>query len=765
MPSKSKRRQRQLPSVTAGFVHKNTAKEKSDIHRKELSTLEANCNDPEAILRSLNLISKNGNLTFSSSKIDNESNIIDDNNKGTDEDGIIDSARTAELRKTLLFENLPLSNLTKKGLQKGYFVSMTDIQAQSLPYSLCKKDVLAAAKTGSGKTLSFIIPVLETLYRNNWTQMDGLGALIISPTRELALQIFKVLRTVGQYHTFSAGLLIGGKDLKEEETRVSKMNILVCTPGRLLQHMDQTANFHCDDLKMLVLDEADRILDCGFERTLNAIIDNLPSDDSRQTLLFSATQTKSIKDLARLSLSNPQFVGIYEKPKDAIPTSLIQRYLVCNLEDKIDILYSFIRTHLKSKILVFVSSCKQVQFINDMFCKLQPGTIVMSLHGKQKQQKRISIFDQFSRKQAACLICTDIAARGLDFPKVDWVIQMDCPEDIQTYIHRIGRTARYNTSGNSLLFLLPSEETGMLNEFKKGDIGDKIESILVNPSKTTSIVQNLKALCSQEPELKYLAQKSLISYVRSIYLQSNKEIFDVSKIDMDAYAKSLGLFNVPKVVFSDKSDIKNQSRKLLKLVEAMQNGDDDDVLGDDSIDVYGLKSTKLTTRVDRMFQKKNSTVLSEHYSKIRGKSIDGNEDESDDDILTLTRRDHDIDVNELVSPSENKIDLPLNHKQILKNRKKSIKQRGEGTAYIFDEEGNRVPKYAFDNLAKDEDTDALMRQHLRESARYHSDQKEQLKIQDVEDKLVAKAKSREKKINKKRKLNESNSKDDSEVEE
>ena len=130
--------------------------------------------------------------------------------------------------------------------------------------------------------------------------MDGLGAIVISPTRELAMQIFQVLRKIGKQHDFSAGLVIGGKDLGIEQERVARMNILVCTPGRLLQHMDETAGFDCDNVEMLILDEADRILDMGFQKAVNAIVENLPK--KRQTLLFSATQTKSVRDLARLSL-------------------------------------------------------------------------------------------------------------------------------------------------------------------------------------------------------------------------------------------------------------------------------------------------------------------------------------------------------------------------------------------------------------------------------------------------------------------------------
>lgn len=188
------------------------------------------------------------------------------------------------------FSDLPLCQATAAGLESSHFKKMTDIQSRAIPLALKGKDILGAARTGSGKTLAFLIPVLDNLYRHRWTELDGLGALIISPTRELALQIFEVLRKIGRHHSFSAGLVIGGRSLREERERLGKMNILVCTPGRMLQHMDQTATFDVGNLQMLVLDEADRIMDMGFQHSVDAIIEHLPCQ--RQTLLFSATQTK-----------------------------------------------------------------------------------------------------------------------------------------------------------------------------------------------------------------------------------------------------------------------------------------------------------------------------------------------------------------------------------------------------------------------------------------------------------------------------------------
>lgn len=391
-----------------------------------------------------------------------------------------------------------------KGLKKAYFTEMTDIQTRTLPLSLRGCDVLGAARTGSGKTLAFLIPVLEMLYRKKWGPADGLGALIISPTRELAIQIFEVLRKIGPFHTFSAGLVIGGKDLKQEKDRLARMNILVATPGRLLQHMDETIGFECSNLQLLVLDEADRILDMGFAKTVNAIIENVPR--SRQTMLFSATQTKRVKDLARLSLQSPEYVAVREADfEGSTPRNLEQHYMVVPLEHKLDVLYSFLRTHTSCKALVFMSSCRQVQFVHETFCKLRPGISLLALHGKQKQTKRLQIFSQFTSSQHAILFATDIAARGLDFPAVDWVVQLDAPEDVDTYIHRVGRTARYQAKGQSLLFLLPSEEKGVLENLAKKNV--PVGKIKPRESKTQSIQNQLQSFAFQEPEVKHLAQK------------------------------------------------------------------------------------------------------------------------------------------------------------------------------------------------------------------------------------------------------------------
>ncbi|KAJ0183055.1 hypothetical protein K1T71_001031 [Dendrolimus kikuchii] len=455
------------------------------------------------------------------------------------------------------FKDFPLSQKTLKGLKDNNYTFPTEIQRQAIGYALQGKDILGAAKTGSGKTLAFLIPILENLFCKKWTRLDGVGALVISPTRELAYQIYETLRKVGQNHDFSAGLIIGGQNLKFERKRMDQINILICTPGRLLQHMDENPLFDCTQLQILVLDEADRCLDLGFEATMNAIIENLPPQ--RQTLLFSATQTKSVKDLARLSLSFPTYVAPHEQAETVTPESLQQSYIVCEIDEKIGILWSFIRNHLKQKVLIFMATCKQVKYIYELFCKLRPGVSLLSLYGTLHQEKREKIYNEFCRKSNVVLFATDLASRGLDFPRVNWVIQYDCPEDVETYIHRAGRTARgIFGKGEGLLMLLPHEEN-IVNDLKKSKI--PINKISVDPSKIVAPQRKIESLLSDNTELKQSAQRAFVSYLKCVFLMKNKDIFKVQLVDTDTYARSLGLIVPPRIRFLQKYQTFDKQKK------------------------------------------------------------------------------------------------------------------------------------------------------------------------------------------------------------
>lgn len=567
------------------------------------------------------------------------------------------------------FSDLPLSQRTLQGLIGAGYLIPTEIQKAGIPISLKGHDVLGAAKTGSGKTLAFLIPVIEALWRQQWSSIDGLGALIISPTRELAYQTFEVLCKIGCKHDLSAGLIIGGKDLKHEQERIRRTNIVVCTPGRLLQHMDETPDFTCNSLQVLVLDEADRILDLGFAATLNAIIENLPEE--RQTMLYSATQTRSVQDLARLSLQDPEYIAVHENSRTSTPKGLTQSYVVCELPEKLNFLYSFIRNHIKSKILVFVSSCKQVKFIYESFRRLRPGIPLMALYGKQKQLKRVAIYNDFCKKTEAVLFATDIAARGLDIPAVHWVIQLDCPEDANTYIHRAGRTARYQKNGQSLLVLLPSEEQEMIKALEEKKI--PINRIRVNPQKLGSIQKKLEAFCAQDLEIKQWAQKSIVSYARSVFLQSNKKIFDVNQLPLDAFAQSLGLPNPPRIRF-------------LKKAEKRYGKQDDS-----QIDVIGPSS-----RLEENSGSSDEETRDEESNDARdlgnsAKMIDVSAPQ--DDLLVLKKRHIDFDPGP-----------PLKEEEIPEKEKKSRKPKSKiavakkilnknvkvNTKIVFDDEGEPV---------------------------------------------------------------------------
>lgn len=531
------------------------------------------------------------------------------------------------------FSDFPLSTNTLKGLKENGYEVPTEIQRESIGFALQGLDILGAAKTGSGKTLAFLIPVLEHLYIKKWTRLDGVGVLIITPTRELAYQIFEMLRKVGVYHDFSAGLIIGGKDLHFEKHRMHQINIVICTPGRLLQHMDENPLFDCVNMQILVLDEADRCLDMGFEQTMNSIIENLPP--KRQTLLFSATQTKSVRDLARLSLKDPKYISVHEHAKHSTPEGLIQSYVVCELNEKMAMLWSFIKNHTKHKILVFMASCKQVKYTFETLCKLRPPTALLALHGSMHQLKRMDVYRSFSSKQNVVLFATDLAARGLDFPEVNWVVQLDCPEDANTYIHRAGRTARYQKGGESLLVLMPSERDAMLQHLQEKKI--PINEIRINSAKLMNPQAKFEAFLAKDPNLKASAQRAFVAYLKSVFLMKDKSVFQIKALNTDAYARSLGLIVSPRIRFLQRQQKSAQKNTLVEEEESnsKQNG---------SSEVEILKS-----------------------SAPKGKEtfdFAGGDSESDeDDLLYIKQHDHNLEINS--DDGENMQHISHKHKKAL----------------------------------------------------------------------------------------------------
>jgi len=254
------------------------------------------------------------------------------------------------------FEVLPISDALKDALKKMKFDKMTQIQAKSIPECLAGNDLVGAAKTGSGKTLAFLVPIIELLSKVQFTRTQGTGAIVISPTRELSLQIYGVLRDLIEHAGLpqTHGLVMGGANRKAEVDRLVKgVNILVSTPGRLLDHLMNTKGFNYQRLQFLVIDEADRILDQGFEEDMHQIVKHLPRE--RQTILFSATQTRKVEDLARLSMkSNPIYTGVHDDAVLATVEGLQQGYVVCPAAQRFMLLYTFLKKNKDKKVMVSI---------------------------------------------------------------------------------------------------------------------------------------------------------------------------------------------------------------------------------------------------------------------------------------------------------------------------------------------------------------------------------------------------------------------------
>ncbi|CAG5118180.1 unnamed protein product [Candidula unifasciata] len=444
-----------------------------------------------------------------------------------------------------------VSEMTLNGVADMGFTHMTEIQHKSIPYLLEGRDLMGAAKTGSGKTLAFLIPAVELVYKCHFMPRNGTGVIIISPTRELSMQTFGVLKELLKYHHHTYGLVMGGTNRADEAKKLSKgINILVATPGRLLDHLQNTKDFLYKNLQCLIIDEADRILDMGFEEEMKQIIQLLPK--KRQTMLFSATPTRKTEDLARISLKKePFYVGVDDKKDKATVEGLEQGYVVCEPDKRFLLLFTFLKKNKKKKIMVFLSSCMAVRFYSELLNYIDLS--VMCIHGKQKQTKRTQTFFQFCNADSGILLCTDVAARGLDIPQVDWIIQYDPPDDPKEYIHRVGRTARgEGAHGNALLFLNP-QELAFLRFLRQAKV--QVNEFQFQWSKVANIQPQLEKLISKNYYLHKTAQEGFKAYVRAYASHKQKAIFDVTKLDVTKVAKSFGFAVAPYVdlqVYSSK---------------------------------------------------------------------------------------------------------------------------------------------------------------------------------------------------------------------
>ncbi|XP_022826414.1 ATP-dependent RNA helicase DDX18-like isoform X1 [Spodoptera litura] len=432
-----------------------------------------------------------------------------------------------------------LKALNSMGMEKP-----TRIQAEALPHLLQGKDLIGAAKTGSGKTLAFLIPVVDNLLKLGWSAKGGTGCIILSPTRELALQTSDVLKKLLMNIPLSHCLIVGGEKRAKDIIKLKKgANIIVGTPGRFLDHLQSTEKFNCNKLQCLVLDEADKLLEAGFQKHITGIVNLLPT--KRQTVLFSATMGENVKNLARLALrTDPVLVSVTDN-KTSTVTGLQQGYYICPVEKRIAWLYKMLKKSKKLKVMVFFSSCRSVDFHHEFFqehCKAS----VLSIHGQQSQARRKEAYHNFIEAQNGVLFCTDVAARGLDIPSVDWIVQYDPPSDPKEYIHRVGRTARgLNNKGNAVILLRPEEENFIKFLEKEKVFLDKYTF----GEPPNEVQEMLEDLIANNGVMKTSARKAYLSFLRCYKKHPLKKIFDINSLDLKLAAKAFGFQEQPHVDF------------------------------------------------------------------------------------------------------------------------------------------------------------------------------------------------------------------------
>ncbi len=347
-------------------------------------------------------------------------------------------------------------NLAAMGLRRP-----TDIQFKAIPPILNGEDVLAIAQTGTGKTAAFAIPVVHRLHeRKKSRRTEGIQCVVMEPTRELAVQIAEVFDAIGRYTRVKTLCVFGGVEQDPQIARLAKgIDILVATPGRMFDLVSQ-GHIRLDRVRMLVLDEADHMLDLGFIEDIRDLVRFLPR--SRQTLFFSATINDKIKKLAYSLVRNP--IRIQIAPDDPVARNIAHSVAFIEMDDKRFFLARLIGENPESKILVFVRTKVRAERVAKALERA--GIRSLTIHGDKDQHERLEVMQQFREGAVKILIATDVSARGIDIPDVDQVVNYDLPEAAENYVHRVGRTGRGERKGVAVSFCSP-EEKPVLDEIER----------------------------------------------------------------------------------------------------------------------------------------------------------------------------------------------------------------------------------------------------------------------------------------------------------
>lgn len=371
------------------------------------------------------------------------------------------------------FQSLQLQPKLQKAIDKLGFSTMTPVQQKVLRYTLAGHDAIALAQTGTGKTATFLISIINDLLKNPIEQTRYRGeprALILAPTRELALQIEQDCKHLTKYTTLSTLTLLGGVDFEQQKKQLDQrpIDILVATPGRLIDFIEQK-EIYLDQLEFLVIDEADRLLDMGFIPAIKRIVNVSSAKETRQTLLFSATFNQDVMNLAYRWLYQPIMVEI--EPEQKTNVDVEQRVYLVENKDKFRLLQEILQTEPIDKVIIFANRREQVK---EIYEQLQHANYPVGLlSGEVAQEKRLKALEQFKQGKRNILVATDVAGRGIHVDGISHVVNFTLPEQADDYVHRIGRTGRAGQHGISISFL--SEDDAFYLADLEQKIGKKLE--------------------------------------------------------------------------------------------------------------------------------------------------------------------------------------------------------------------------------------------------------------------------------------------------
>ncbi len=487
------------------------------------------------------------------------------------------------------FASLQLSRPILKSLAELNYIKPTPIQRESIPIALLGKDIVAGAETGSGKTAAYMIPIIERLlYKPSKVNMTRV--VVLTPTRELSIQVSDVTKRLAKYASnITMGLAVGGLNLRKQEQELkSKPDIVIATPGRFIDHIRNSPSFNVENVEVLVMDEADRMLEEGFQKELTEILSLLPK--KRQSLLFSATMNSRIKSLIQLSLNKP--VRIMINPPNKAASRLTQEFVRIRKRDsqKPALLYNIlseIDPKQQHRIVVFVARKETAHKLKIILQVL--GLKAGELHGALSQEQRLMSVTSFKNLSVPILICTDLAARGLDIPKIEFVINFDMPKSYEIYLHRVGRTARANREGKSISFVGESaadrtivkdalkslaEKQNMINDVpakkavsrtvdwkKVEDTNSTIENRREEIQDVTEMEKQKKELEVAERELK--KGENLLKYQDEIKARPRRTWFESEKDKKQRPGSARGAIDSAAAVKTPKK-VNRQKRKRLE---------------------------------------------------------------------------------------------------------------------------------------------------------------------------------------------------------